>query len=96
MKIELNPAAQATTLQESAGAGKPARIASQATASFAADSVALSSSSQRVAALSAQALAAPEVRQQRVAALAAAVSDGSYQVSAEQIATAIFDQLRRA
>ena len=49
----------------------------------------------RVTLLSSQALRSPEVRNQRVSELAAAVQDGRYQVSSEQIAGALFGQLRQ-
>ncbi len=95
MKIDANLAAQAESLLGANAATRPSGRAAGSSGGGQSDSVVLSTSADRVTLLAAQALAAPEVRQQRVAALAAAVQNGSYRVSDQQIAGSIVEQLRR-
>ncbi len=62
-------------------------------ASSSSDEVRLSVNQSAIQALQAQLQNQPDIRSQRVAALQQAIRDGSYQVSNEQIADAMFTEL---
>jgi len=59
------------------------------------DTAKLSTSQSAVQALAAKVNDVPEVRQERVAALAGAIRDGSYQVTPEQTAEALMAHMMR-
>jgi len=74
----------------SAGVGSSSLSGSAATTSATnADSVRFSFDQARVQSLAEQALAAPEVRQQKVAALQQAIAGGTYSVDAGKVADAM-------
>lgn len=79
--------------EANATAGKPASAAEASSTaeagSSAADRANFSFDSARVESLTAQALAAPEVRQAKVASLSQAIGGGAYQVDAAKIAGAM-------
>lgn len=59
------------------------------------DTAQLSTSQNAVQALAAKVNQVPEVRQERVAALASAIQDGSYQVTPQQTAEALMAHMMR-
>ena len=87
MRIDLNTTAQAAGLQGNQSAAKASPSIGRQSEAGSADSVAFSTASSQVTLLTGQALAAPEVRQQRVAELAAAVSGGTWAHLASDLAS---------
>jgi len=67
--------------------------AAEASSSLAADTAKLWTDHNRVAALSAKVNHLPEIRQEKVAALAKKVREGSYQTTPEQTAAAMIGHL---
>jgi len=63
---------------------------------LASDTAKLSTGQRAVQALAAKVNEVPEIRQERVAALAQAVRDGSYQVSPEQTAEALISHVMQS
>ena len=93
MRIDNNARIQDATELGQAKSNSPAVTGSGA--NLAADTVALSISQGAVQALAAKVSEMPEVRQERVAALAQAIRDGSYQVSPEQAAEALMAHMKQ-
>jgi len=96
MRIDLNPSAM-PELGRSAEAASGAKAAdtTKAGAPDAEDVAHLSSGSDAVQKLKTQLDALPDVRQQRVDALKQAISDGTYKISPQRIATAMLAELGR-
>lgn len=97
MRIDPNQGAQRLPENENNVAGNPS-AASQSRASAAGnplgeDQAQLSGAHAQVQALAAQVAQFPEVRQEKVSALKQVVADGSYQVSAKQVAGALFGHM---
>ncbi len=96
MRIDLNPSAM-PELGRSAEAASGAKAAdmTKAAAPDAEDIAHLSSGSDAVQKLKTQLDAVPEVRQQRVDVLRQAISNGTYKISPQGIATAMLADLGR-
>lgn len=95
MKIDLNPAlGSAASSLEQSRLGKTASTRSEAAHPRAASQSSASAKDSSLNSLSAAALAAPEVRQQKVEALTAQLAGRTYQVSSSQIAASLLDALR--
>jgi len=94
MRIDLSPSAVPDLGRsgEADGGRKPADITRQA-APDAEDVAHLSSGSDAVQRLKVQLDALPEIRQQRVDALKQAMSDGTYKISPQGIASAMLAEL---
>jgi negative regulator of flagellin synthesis FlgM len=101
MRIDPNQGAQRLPENENNVAGNPS-AAGQSAASqsrtaagnpLGEDQAQLSGAHAQVQALAAQVAQFPEVRQEKVSALKQVVADGSYQVSAKQVAGALFDHM---
>ena len=60
------------------------------------DQATISQQHKQVQSLVARVTSAPEIRQEKVAALSSAIRSGTYQVSADKTANALLDQMRRA
>lgn len=91
MRIDLS-----TRIPEAADPGQAAKSGSPSASggnSLGVDTAKFSSDPEKVQALTAGVTAMPEIRQEKVAALAQAVSSGSYQVTPEQTADAMMSQL---
>ena len=96
MRIDLNPSAmpELGRSREAAAGTKPGDV-TKLVAPDAEDVAHLSSGSDAVHKLKLQLDAVPEVRQQRVDALRQAISDGTYKISPQGIATAMLAELGR-
>ena len=94
MRIDLNPSAMpALGRSGEAAAGTKPLDTTHLVAPDAEDVAHLSSGSDAVQRLKTQLAALPDVRQQRVDALRQAISDGSYKISPQGIATAMLAEL---
>lgn len=94
MRIEGNGGAQVGAdlgAGQRADSGPPAVAASERE-----DQATISARQAKVQTLVGVVNGAPEVRQEKVLALAAAVRNGSYRVAPEKTASAILEQMRRA
>lgn len=98
MRIDLNP--KSTNATEAAAGAKPGAKAGagpgRVSANSMEDRAEFSLDQKRVQELTALASSTPDIRQQKVAALAAAVRDGSYHVQPEQTAGAIMAEMFRS
>ncbi len=92
MRIDLNSASLGGVEREE-NTKKPSGKASGASRTD--DKASLSVDTVSIAALTTQALAAPQVRQDRVDALRQAIQSGQYQVDPSQIAQAMLAQNKR-
>ncbi len=94
MRIDLNPSAMPELGRSGeAAAGTKPLDATNLAAPDAEDVAHLSSGSDAVQKLKLQLDALPDIRQQRVDALRQAISDGSYKISPQGIATAMLAEL---
>lgn len=93
MRIDLNASVGQTPDAGPAGKAGSRAMAGAGNAVPEADSAHLSTDQTKVQALSAAVLQLPEIRQEKVAALAEQVQKGSYLVSAEQTAGALLTAL---
>ena len=98
MRIDLNYAPQAAPESDRIRAQNPTAAGgpSAAKAETAEDQAQLSGAHAQVAALAAQVSQLPEVREQRVQALRAAVAGGRYQSDPQKTAGALFAQMMAA
>ncbi len=95
MRIDISSAVTPSSeAQTKAQPGGRAAAPPQGSAAAAGDQTRLSLDQGRIQTLAAQASGVPEIRQEKVAALARLVSGGQYRVSAQQTAEAIVSQLR--
>jgi flagellar biosynthesis anti-sigma factor FlgM len=93
MRIDLNAnIGQAQDVGPAGKAGSPA-VSGAGSAVQEADSTQLSTDQVKLQALTAAVLQLPEIRQEKVAALAEQVQKGDYQVSAQQTAEALLTSL---
>jgi flagellar biosynthesis anti-sigma factor FlgM len=96
MNISANTSVSGTDQLNQTGASQPDVQASRARSSAASgevkDQTRLSANQDQTGQLSALVAQQPEVRQDRVAAVSQALSNGTYQVSNQQIAGAISDE----
>jgi flagellar biosynthesis anti-sigma factor FlgM len=95
MRIDSNSQAQESSQAEalSNNAGSQGAKKSEVTTTRAGDTVKLSSFYDRVGELAKKASQAPEVRQERVDSLKAAISEGRHKVTSDQTAEAISKDL---
>ncbi|MGO9125381.1 MAG: flagellar biosynthesis anti-sigma factor FlgM [Terriglobales bacterium] len=93
MRIDLNANVGQTPDAGPAGKAGSRAVPGTGNAALEADSAQLSTDQVKVHALGAAALQLPEVRQEKVAALAEQVQKGSYQVSPDQTAEALLTTL---
>jgi flagellar biosynthesis anti-sigma factor FlgM len=95
MRIDSNRQAQESSKAEALNnnAGSQGAKKSAVTTAQAGDTVKLSSFYDRVGELAKKASQAPEVRQERVDSLKAAVREGKYKVASDQTAEAMFNEL---
>jgi flagellar biosynthesis anti-sigma factor FlgM len=94
MRIDSNPNS-AGALSGANGASSDSRSTASKNRSTtaASDRAELSREQSRVTALTSEVTGLPEVRQERVTALSAAIRDGSYDVSPEQTAEAMISEM---
>jgi len=93
MRIEGNPSLQ---IADDLTPGKRAEATgSQISPGQNEDLATISQQHKRTQNLVARVVTAPEIRQDKVEALSSAVSNGTYQVSAEKTADAMLEQIRR-
>jgi flagellar biosynthesis anti-sigma factor FlgM len=85
--------AQDTTPEQPTGPNSPASMATSGRAEPRGERAQLSGDRARVRSLAAQVNALPETRQEKVGVLGPAVREGSYQVSAEQMAEAMISEM---
>lgn len=92
MRIDLNSGigTTETSLEKSAGARRATPAGQNAVEPE------FSAAGASVTSLTATALSAPEIRQEKVQALQAQVQSGNYHISAKQIAASMLDQVRAA
>ena len=93
--MRIDPNARAQEAQDSAGTAASTSRGTAAAAqprTLADDTAQLSGDQVRVQALTAQAIAVPEIRQEKVTALGQAVRNGSYHVSPELTAEAVISE----
>jgi flagellar biosynthesis anti-sigma factor FlgM len=93
MRIDLDANVGQTPDAGQAGKAGSRAVSGAASAVPNADSTQLSSDQVKMQALSAAVLQLPEIRQEKVAALAEQVQTGNYQVSAQQTAEALLTTL---
>jgi negative regulator of flagellin synthesis FlgM len=96
MRIDLNrsiPEAHGSEEAKRAGSPSSAGASATKTSESTGDAAKLSSGPVSVQALKTRVHQLPEVRQERVAALAGRMQSGSYRVSAEQVAEAVLSQM---
>jgi flagellar biosynthesis anti-sigma factor FlgM len=82
-----------TSPEQPTGPNSPASVATSGRAESGGERAQLSGDRARVRSLAAQVNALPETRQEKVGVLGPAVRDGSYQVSAEQMAEAMISEM---
>jgi len=91
--MRIDPNARPQQAQDSAGTPSSRGTAAAAQSGALADDTAqLSGDQVRVQSLTAQAIAVPEIRQEKVTALGQAVQNGSYDVSPELTAEAVISE----
>ena len=93
MRVEANGGLQISA--DLASGQRPESKPSQIAAGESHDQATISPQHKQVQSLVARAASAPEVRQERVAALSTAIHNGSYQVSPQSTANALLEQMRR-
>lgn len=93
MRVEANGGLQISA--DLASGQRTESKASQVAAGEGNDQATISPQHKQVQRLVERVTGAPEVRQERVAALSTAIRDGSYQVSPQSTANALLEQMRR-
>lgn len=93
MRVEANGGLQ--TSADLASGQRTESKASQVAAGEGNDQATISPQHKQVQRLVERVTGAPEVRQERVAALSTAIRNGSYQVSPQSTANALLEQMRR-
>jgi flagellar biosynthesis anti-sigma factor FlgM len=93
MRIDLNAKIDAMAGSEATNASKPATSGPSTSGVAGDDNTSLSFDSTRVASLTAAVRQLPEVREEKVTALAALVRQGSYQVPTQQLAEALMNNM---
>lgn len=93
MRVEANGGLQISA--DLASGQRPESKPSQIAAGESHDQATISPQHKQVQSLVTRVIGAPEVRQERVAGLSAAIRNGSYQVSPDSTANALLEQMRR-
>jgi len=96
MRVDSNGSVGQTVETGVSGQPRVRTVGEAGTAAAEADKAELSNDPARVETLSQTVLQLPEVRQEKVQALAAQVQNGSYQVAPQQTAEALLSELTRA